>query len=143
MIIYCTNMLSDYDAPMPKMQITTHSKRQVIDMTDMVSEHLPPGATGLVIVFVPHSTAAITTANLDPGTNQDLLDALDTLLPKDLQWRHPHNSAHAPDHLLASIVGPEVVVPYERGALQLGAWQRIVMVEFDGPRERTVIVSVR
>jgi secondary thiamine-phosphate synthase enzyme len=90
-----------------------------------------------VLVFVAHTTAAITTADLDPGTDLDLLDALDGLLPEK-QWRHPHNPAHAPDHLLSSIIGPCVMVPVEQGKLQLGTWQRIILVEFDGPRTRTV-----
>lgn len=121
---------------MASLLITTTTKRQVMDITDEITHRLPRH-DGAVVVFIAHTTAAITTADLDPGTDQDLLDALENLLP-DLAWRHPHNPTHAPDHLLSSIVGPSVTVPFLDGQLQLGTWQRIVLLEFDGPRERNV-----
>lgn len=118
-----------------ELQIPTHHKRQVIDITKQVAAQAP--ADGAMLVFVQHTTAAITTADLDPGTDLDLLDALADLLPKK-QWRHPHDPAHAPDHLLASIIGPSVTVPVHNNQLVLGTWQRIILIEFDGPRERKV-----
>jgi secondary thiamine-phosphate synthase enzyme len=116
------------------LEIKSQKPQQVIDITDQAAGHLP-GGSGWTYVFVMHTTAALTTADLDPGTDEDLLDALAGMLP-DKQWRHPHNPAHAPAHLLASIVGPGVTVPYKDGALQLGTWQRIILVEFDGSRQR-------
>lgn len=120
------------------MILEIHSKkpRQIIDITDEVGRRLPDGS-GLASVFIAHTTASITTADLDPGTDEDLLDALHGMLPKQ-QWCHPHDPAHAPSHLLSSIVGPGVVIPYSSGDLRLGTWQRIILVEFDGPRTRTV-----
>jgi len=91
-------------------------------------------------VFVQHTTAAITTADLDPGTDKDFLDFLAAITP-DKHWRHPHDPAHAPDHLLASIIGPSISVPYKDGRLLLGTWQRIILVELDGPRDRMVLVA--
>ena len=96
---------------------------------------------GLCSVFVTHTTAAITTADLDPGTDLDMLDAFTTMIP-DLDYRHPHDPAHAPDHILATLVGPSVTVPVENGRLVLGTWQRVVLFEFDGPRNRQVVVSL-
>jgi secondary thiamine-phosphate synthase enzyme len=122
------------------LKITTTKKRQVIDITDKVEEVLPLSAC-MVNIFVTHTTAAITTADLDPGTDEDLLDALDNLIPEQ-KWRHPHNPEHAPDHLLASIIGPGVTVPRGSHKLTLGTWQRIILVELDGPRERQVEVNV-
>ncbi|HKU19008.1 MAG TPA: secondary thiamine-phosphate synthase enzyme YjbQ [Candidatus Saccharimonadales bacterium] len=122
------------------MTIPTNDKRQVVDLTDLIAEHCR-GMSGHVHVFVQHTTAAITSADLDPGTDLDLLDALAGMLPQ-LQWRHPHNPPHAPDHLLASIIGPSLVVGVSNGVLQLGRWQRIVLVELNGPQERTVDVSL-
>lgn len=122
-----------------RMTATTTAKREVIDLTSKVVGLLEEGTNGVVTVFAEHTTAAVTTADLDPGTDEDLLDALGELLP-DLQWRHPHNPSHAPDHLLASIVGPSVTVPYRDGKLSLGTWQRIILIEFDGPRERNISV---
>lgn len=121
------------------MTVATTTKRQIVDITDEIARHAAT-RTGVVQVFVRHTTAAVTTADLDPGTDQDLLDALDGLLP-DLEWRHPHNPEHAPDHLLSSIIGPDVTVPVRDGALQLGTWQRIILLEFDGPRSRDITLT--
>ena len=121
------------------MIIQSHQKRQIVDITNQVENALP-GGEGVAMVFVAHTTAAITTADLDPGTDQDFLDFLEAITPS-LNWRHPHNPAHAPDHLLASLIGSSVMVPYTNGRLQLGAWQRIVLVELDGPRDRTITLQ--
>ncbi|MGH7245649.1 MAG: YjbQ family protein, partial [Candidatus Levyibacteriota bacterium] len=85
-------------------------------------------------------TVALTTADLDPGTDLDMLDAFEEMIPK-LNYRHPHDPSHVPDHILASVIGPSVSIPVENGELVLGTWQRIVLVELDGPRERNVKIS--
>ncbi len=127
---------------MKTLTISTKQKDQIIDVTDRVESYLREAHTenGLCTVFVAHTTSAITTADLDPGTDRDFLDALRGMLPH-LKYRHPHDPGHAPDHLLSSIIGPSVTVPYANGRLLLGVWQRIVLVELDGPRQRTVHVS--
>ena len=124
---------------MDTIRISTTGRHQVIDITNDVAQLLP-GGMGVTTVFVQHTTVAITTADMDPGTDLDLLDFLGGLVP-DRHWRHPHDPAHAPSHLLASMIGPSVSVPYVYGQLLLGTWQHIIMIEFDGPRERSVIVS--
>ncbi len=122
--------------------VTTRKKDQIIDITDTVEGYLREerSADGLCSLFVAHTTCALTTADLDPGTDQDLLDALRHLLP-NLAFRHPHNPEHAPDHLLSSLLGPSLVIPYARHRLLLGTWQRVVLVELDGPRQRLMHLS--
>ena len=122
--------------------VTTRKKDQVVDITDTVEDYLQQekNEQGLCSLFVAHTTCALTTADLDPGTDLDLLEALRHLLPR-LSYRHPHNPAHAPDHLLSSIIGPSLVLPYAGHQLVLGTWQRIVLVELDGPRQRTMHMS--
>ncbi|HET7639439.1 MAG TPA: secondary thiamine-phosphate synthase enzyme YjbQ [Ktedonobacteraceae bacterium] len=122
--------------------ITTRKKDQVVDITGTVENYLQQekNEQGLCSLFVAHTTCALTTADLDPGTDLDLLEALRHLLPR-LSYRHPHNPAHAPDHLLSSIIGPSLVLPYAGHQLVLGTWQRIVLVELDGPRQRTMHMS--
>lgn len=122
-----------------ELTISTRRSREVVDITDEVQAVVEPGAKA-VVVFVAHTTCAVTTADLDPGTDEDLLDVVWGMIPK-LNFRHPHNPAHAPAHLASSIIGPSVTVPVENGRLVLGTWQRIVLVELDGPRERRVIVT--
>ena len=122
--------------------VTTQRKDQVVDITDTVENYLQEekNADGLCSLFVAHTTCALTTADLDPGTDRDLLDALRRLLPH-ISYRHPHDPSHTPDHILSSLLGPSLVIPYARHQLLLGTWQRVILVELDGPRQRTVHIS--
>jgi secondary thiamine-phosphate synthase enzyme len=121
----------------------TTKERQVLDITNTVEEFLNEVGfqNGICCVFLPHTTAALTTADLDPGTDLDMLDAFWELIPK-LRYRHPHNPAHVPAHILSTLLGTNFTIPVKDGKLVLGTWQRIVLVEFDGPRERQVIIAV-
>lgn len=119
---------------MTKLTVATHKKRQVLDITDEVQARLPK-ESGICCLNVLHTTAALTTADLDPGTDLDMLDAFEAMMPK-LHYRHPHNPAHVPDHILSSLIGTALTLPIEKGSLVLGAWQRVVLIELDGPRQR-------
>ena len=122
--------------------VSTTKKKQVVDITDSVQKALTAkkADTGLCHVFTMHTTAAITTADLDPGTDLDMLDAFEAIVPK-LKYRHPHNPAHVGDHIMSTIIGPGVLVPVHDGELKLGTWQRIVLIELDGPRQRNIAVT--
>ena len=119
---------------MHRLTIPTHRKREILDITDEVSALLP-AATGVACLNILHTTAALTTADLDPGTDLDMLDAFEAMMPK-LRYRHPHNPEHVPDHILSSLIGTALTLPVESGALVLGTWQRVILVELDGPRQR-------
>lgn len=127
---------------MQTLTITTRTKDQIVDITDTVEQslRLEPHDQGLCSLFVAHTTCALTTADLDPGTDLDLLEALRHLLP-ELTYRHPHNPAHTPDHILSALLGPSLVMPYAHHRLLLGTWQRVVLIELDGPRERRLHLS--
>ncbi len=125
---------------MKQLRVKSTQKNQIVDLTERVQAELPQAGRGAVLVLAAHTTCAITTADLDPGTDLDFLDALRHLLP-ELRYRHPHDPEHTPDHILASLIGPSVVIPCERGQLILGTWQRVVLVELDGPRERNLYLS--
>ncbi len=128
---------------MHKLTIQTGTGKRVVDITEQLNSLIRQEGVsgGLCHVFVTHTTAALTTADLDPGTDLDMLDAFTTMIP-DLDYRHPHNPAHVPDHILATMLGPSVSVPIEGGRLLLGTWQRVVLFEFDGPRKRQIVVSI-
>lgn len=128
---------------MRRIQVQTQERKQVVDITGRINGLLAEAGfeEGICHLFVTHTTAALTTADLDPGTDRDMLDAFTTMIP-DLDYRHPHNPAHAPDHILATLVGPSVAVPVEGGRLVLGTWQRVVLFEFDGPRRREIAVTL-
>jgi|SRR6202030_558181 len=127
---------------MQRLAIKTRKKREVLDITDNVEALLKNSqGTGICNLFILHTTAALTTADLDPGTDLDMLDAFEAMIPK-LRYRHPHNPAHVPDHILSTLIGTSVALPFEHGKLVLGTWQRIVLIELDGPRERNMAVTV-
>jgi len=121
------------------LTIKTTKPRQVIDITDDVQKLITKDAKA-IMVFVAHTTCAITTADLDPGTDLDLLDAVWEMIPK-LQYRHPHNPAHVPAHLASSIIGPSTTIPVNSGKLILGTWQRIILIELDGPQPRHLHIA--
>jgi secondary thiamine-phosphate synthase enzyme len=124
---------------MRKFTVATHRKREILDITDQVGELLPV-ESGVCCLNVLHTTAALATADLDPGTDLDMLDAFEALMPK-LDYRHPHNPEHVPDHILSTLIGTELMLPVESGALVLGTWQRIILVELDGPRRREMTLQ--
>jgi len=116
---------------MERIKIQTRKKREILDITDTIEALLKkdyPQATGTCNIFILHTTAALTTADLDPGTDLDMLDAFEAMIPK-LRYRHPHNPAHVPDHILSALIGTSVTIPFERGRVVLGTWQRIVLIE--------------
>lgn len=125
---------------MKKLIIETTKKREVINITKKVQENLSASEKGLCSLFIRHTTAAITTADLDPGTDKDMLEAIEEMTP-DIDYRHPHNPSHVPDHIWSSIIGSSLLIPYEDSKLKLGTWQEIVIIEFNGPRKRTLIVN--
>ena len=128
---------------MQRLTIKTRKKREVLDITDLVGEQLVRSSisTGVCNLLVLHTTAALTTADLDPGTDLDLLDAFEAMIPK-LRYRHPHNPAHVGDHIMSALIGTSVSLPFERKKFLLGIWQRVVLIELDGPRERQIALSV-
>jgi len=128
---------------MHRLTIKTHKKREIVDITEHLESLLWKqygDKTGICQLSVLHTTAALTTADLDPGTDLDMLDAFEHLIPK-LQYRHPHNPAHTPDHILSTLIGTSLALMLDRGLLLLGTWQRVVLVELDGPRERELVLA--
>jgi len=126
---------------MKKLAIKTHKKREVLDITELIERKLPNDGSGFCHLFILHTTAALTTADLDPGADLDMLDAFEAMIPK-LRYRHPHNPAHMPDHILSSLIGTSVALPFEDHRLLLGTWQRVVLIELDGPRERELALTM-
>ncbi|HEX8932311.1 MAG TPA: secondary thiamine-phosphate synthase enzyme YjbQ [Patescibacteria group bacterium] len=122
-----------------ELTITTKQPKQVIAITNLINKQLEKEKTknGLCFLFIKHTTACLTTADLDPGTDLDMLDAFAALMPQ-LPYRHPHNPKHVTDHILSSIIGASLVIPIKNGELDLGTWQEVVLIELDGPKERTV-----
>lgn len=127
---------------MEKITVQTKKHKEVVDITDEINNLLAKHKVkdGVCVLFLTHTTAALTTADLDPGTDLDHLDAFEEIVPK-LNYRHPHDPSHTGDHILSALIGTSLTIPIENGELTLGTWQRVILVEFSGPRPRILIVS--
>ncbi|MFL6275782.1 MAG: secondary thiamine-phosphate synthase enzyme YjbQ [Blastocatellia bacterium] len=129
--------------PTTTVRIATKRDKQVIDITDRVQQFLSQSGArdGLCNVFVMHTTACITTGEAIEGTDEDLMEVLEKIIPA-IRFRHAHDPSHAPDHMISSIVGASLTVPVRGGELVLGTWQRVLFVECNGPRNREVVITV-
>jgi secondary thiamine-phosphate synthase enzyme len=130
---------------MAEFSIRTTRKQEMVDITRQVADLVKQSGVseGICLVYVPHATAAVAVnENADPNVCEDILDALAALVPEG-RWRHDRIDDNAAAHIKATILGPSQTVPVRGGRLRLGTWQSVMLVELDGPRERTVIVAVR
>jgi secondary thiamine-phosphate synthase enzyme len=119
------------------------ARRRIVDLTGQVREFCAGRGDGLCNVFVPHATAGVAIIETGAGSDDDLLDTLERLLPRDDRYRHSHGSfGHGADHVLPALVSPSVTVPVQAGKPLLGTWQSIVLVDLnrDNPR-RSVRLS--
>lgn len=128
---------------MNSFEIKTNSKDQIIDITNKINQIIQKSGekNGSIFLNALHTTCALTTADLDPGTDLDLLQALRKMLSK-ISYRHPHDPSHTEDHILSSIIGTSLSLNFENGELTLGTWQRVILVELNGPRERRISHSI-
>jgi len=128
-----------------QLTVTTERHSQLIDITSLVREAVK-GATGsAVLVYVPHTTAGLTiNEHADPLVARDFEMALEKIAPEGWGWQHiEEGEENAPSHIRAALMGPQVVIPLtDEGELALGTWQGIFFCELDGPRTRSVYVSV-
>jgi secondary thiamine-phosphate synthase enzyme len=121
-----------------EIELDTHGA-QVLDVTDQLESFCSGRGDGLCSVFVPHATAGVALMETGSGSEPDLLDALQRLLPRDASYRHRHGSpGHGRDHVVPVFVSPSLVVPVIGGRPALGTWQRLVVVDTnaDNPRRR-------
>ena len=125
------------------LRIKTTALKEVVDLTDRLEAIVRKAKLqeGVCVLFVTHTTAALTTGEIGEGTEQDLLQVVEKMIPR-IQFQHAHNPAHAWSHMASSILGPSLTVIVSDGKLVLGTWQSGMLVELDGPRERTVHVTL-
>ncbi len=129
---------------MRELKISTERHTQLLDITPQVREAVDGAEGSAVLVYVPHTTAGVTiNEHADPLVARDFEAALQRIVPEDWDWQHiEEGEENAPSHPRASLMGPQVLVPIHEGRLALGTWQGIFLCEFDGPRTRSVYVSV-
>ena len=130
--------------PIITESIQTRSRSEMLEITDRVQRHVTIERlqNGMAIVYVPHTTAAVTiNENADPDVKHDMLRKLETLIPKREDY-YQHGEGNSDSHVKTSLVGNSVTVLIEDGKLILGTWQGIQFCEFDGPRERELMVKI-
>src|SRR5918996_4009369 len=130
---------------MRELRLRTERRTQLVEITRQVQEALDGDTdASAALVFVPHTTAGVTiNEHADPAVGRDLETALERLVGDDWGWEHvEEGEENGPSHIRASLMSPQVLVPVSDGRLALGTWQGIFFCEFDGPRDRTVYVSM-
>ena len=133
-----------HNLPVQTETIKTTSRDQMIEITDRVQRLVKQNniQNGMVIVCVPHTTAAVTiNENADPDVKHDMLEKLAALIPHSETY-YQHGEGNSDSHVKTSLVGNSVTVLIESGKLVLGAWQGIQFCEFDGPRQRKYLVKL-
>lgn len=127
---------------MQSIKVKSRKREELIEITDKVRQHLPETGEGVCILFTQHTTCGLTiNENADPDVKHDILLFLKNTIPQYYEgFRHFEHNSDA--HLKSSLVGSNVTIPFENGKLLLGRWQGIYLCEFDGARERKVLVKI-
>lgn len=128
-----------------EFRIKTKKRQEIVDITSQVKDAVKKSKVkeGICLVYVPHATCSIiVNENYDPSVCDDIIKALNKVIPEHAGYKHDaiDNNTHA--HIKAAMLGPSESVPIADGKLQLGRWQGIALAEFDGPRDRDIIVKI-
>uniref|UniRef100_A0A7C6A838 YjbQ family protein n=1 Tax=candidate division WOR-3 bacterium TaxID=2052148 RepID=A0A7C6A838_UNCW3 len=125
------------------IEVKTHSRNCLVDITEKVEEVIKKSGIerGTCIIYVPHTTAAVTiNENYDPSVCEDIITTLTRIVPKNGHYAHTEGNADA--HIKAAIIGSSKTVFFEKKKILFGTWQGIFFCEFDGPRNRRVLVKI-
>ena len=128
-----------------RLRVSTQGDGELLDLTQQVDEAVKQShfQEGVAVVFIPGSTAGVTTAEFEPGVVHDFRTVLTQLIPPDRRYWHNRIDDNGHAHVQAALLGPSVAVPFSHHALLLGTWQQIVLVDFDThPRQREVICQI-
>ena len=130
-----------------EIELKTRGELDIIDITSYVSDsvHKSRMKDGIICIFVPGSTGAITTIEYEPGLLEDLPRALERIIPRELHYEHQKiwMDGNGHSHIRASMLGPSLVVPFKDGELELGTWQQIIFIELDiRARNRKIILKM-
>jgi secondary thiamine-phosphate synthase enzyme len=130
--------------PLHKHKVRTSARNEMVEVTDQLRQLVAQKkiSDGMLIVYVPHTTAAVTiNENADPDVKSDMLAKLSTLVPQRETY-YRHGEGNSDSHVKSAMVGQSAIVLVESGRLVLGRWQGVYFCEFDGPRDRDLIVKI-
>lgn len=126
---------------MHRLQIDTGTSPAIIDLTADVEKFVAGGNDGLVSISLPHATAGLALIELGSGSEADLLDRIEALLPSGHRYSHSHGSrGHGRDHLLPAFISPTLTLPVVGGVVSLGTWQRIALIDTNVDNRRREVV---
>ena len=128
-----------------ELKIKTEKKEEIVDITSEVKKIVEKSKVkgGLCLVYAKHATASIIiNENYDSNVCEDILAALRKIIPEHANYKHNCIDNNASSHIKAALVGPGKTIPIKDSALELGTWQGIALAEFDGPRERHIVVEI-
>ncbi|MEM3505190.1 MAG: secondary thiamine-phosphate synthase enzyme YjbQ, partial [Archaeoglobaceae archaeon] len=117
---------------MKSIEVKTRQRTEIVDITEEVEKLLE--GEGVALVFTPHTTASIILNEAEGRLLEDIVSTMDKIVPRNSNYRHNEIDNNADAHIKASLLGNSVILPFRDGKLQLGTWQRVLFVEFDGPR---------
>lgn len=122
-------------------EIETGSSRRIMDLTGQVRDFCRGRGDGLVSVFLPHATAGLALIETGAGSDTDLLDAIDDVLPAERgRWHHEHGTpGHGRDHVLPAFISPSLIIPVVGGDLQIGTWQSVTVVDTNVDNHRRTV----
>ncbi len=124
---------------METLILKSSARIQMIDITNEINKRLQ--GSGVCLVFVPHTTAAVTVnENMDYNVVEDMVKVFNKIVPRDMNYAHLEGNSQA--HILSTLIGSSVMLPFKNGHLELGQWQGVFFVELDGPRTRKVHIKV-
>ena len=128
---------------MQTIKVQSRQREELVEITDEVKQYIPESGEGICVLFTQHTTCGLTiNENADPDVRRDMLLFLKNTIPQNYAgFKHYEYNSDA--HLKSSLVGVSVTVPFENGKLLLGKWQGIYLCEFDGERERKVLMIIR
>jgi secondary thiamine-phosphate synthase enzyme len=129
------------------IQIKSKGENDIIDITNQTASEVKESRLqdGIVTVFVPGSTAAVTTIEYEPGLKKDFPCMLSRIAPREVQYEHDKtwHDGNGHSHVRASLIGPSLTIPFKDGNLMIGTWQQIVLLEMDTrDRERNVVLQI-
>ena len=130
-----------------ELTLETQGDGDIVDLTAHAQKAIANHGLrdGLCTVFVAHSTCGMTTIECEPGCNADINAVLERVAPQDDTWQHNERNAdtNGHSHARAALIGPSVTLPFAKSELQVGTWQRVVMIDFDDrPRSRKVVIQL-
>lgn len=127
------------------IEVATHKKEELVEITQFVQKVVKETKieNGICIVYAPHTTCGlIINENADPAVCKDIIVGLNQLLPHDALGEFRHAEGNSPAHIKSSLMGQSQTFLVENGSIVLGAWQGIFLAEFDGPRERKILIKI-